>query len=843
MRRFCLLNIFLLVFMLCCCLGQSVGQQKIEGVVLSKESGKGIPLATIKILGTTAGTSCDADGYFVLTSQQKPPFDILVSAVGFQSITSRVLALTDTMNIVLEPNEQLIDAIEISRKQTYRNRNPAVDIIHQVIKHKRSNRLENHPKLTYKQYDKLQFGLVDPSDQYNKRLGSIGFFFENLDTLSFPGNKLLTLFMKEQVSDVYSRNNPKAFKKRVTSLVQTDYDERYINNENIQSYFSYLFQDIEIYDENIFLINKLFLSPIASNAPTFYKYYISDTITTAEGRFIELYFEPRNPTDVLLSGKLQITTDYRYAVRAAELKVDRNANLNWVNDILITLTYKPNEEQYMFLDESDVRILFGATNRRDAVFGRRTTVNYAYDFSPSFTDNVFAGAPTEIALTAKENKQAVFDQRPIELSDVEKKVYSNVDSLNHNRTFTSILAIGYLVAQGYHNMGPVELGPLEYLYSLNNIEGNRIRIGGRTTAAFSEKLFVESYLAYGFRDRAFKYFVRPTFALNGKSVASYPAHYMQFSIQHDIFDPGRTLGFRKGDSFFQSIRSDRPTKWLDTYAYQLRHLIEFGNHVSLQSSFTHQRRNPIGNFELVSSGDLDKRLTNIHTNDMEFILRWAPHEKFFFRNLTRTTIPEKYPVFNLQYNKGLDGFWEGRYAYDALRGSVSKRFFLNQLGFADATLAGGKIWGALPYLLLEIPDVFREEERHIIDYSMMNSAEFVADTYVRFAFEHQLEGFILNKLPLIKKLKLRELWGAKMFYGNLSAANNPYTSTEVIHFDTDKDGQIMTHVMDKSPYWEGSVGLDNIFRVLRVEYIRRLSYLDLPDVNKDRLRFSININF
>src|SRR5690606_18588560 len=224
-----------------------------------------------------------------------------------------------------------------------------------------------------------------------------------------------------------------------------------------QSYFSYLFQDIEIYDENIFLINKLFLSPIASNAPTFYKYYISDTITTAEGRFIELYFEPRNPTDVLLSGKLQITTDYRYAVRAAELKVDRNANLNWVNDILITLTYKPNEEQYMFLDESDVRILFGATNRRDAVFGRRTTVNYAYDFSPSFTDNVFVGAPTEIALTAKENKQAVFDQRPIELSDVEKKVYSNVDSLNHNRTFTSILAIGYLVAQGYHNMGPVEL--------------------------------------------------------------------------------------------------------------------------------------------------------------------------------------------------------------------------------------------------------------------------------------------------------------------------------------------------------------------------------------------------
>src|SRR5690606_193672 len=340
-----------------------------------------------------------------------------------------------------------------------------------------------------------------------------------------------------------------------------------------------------------------------------------------------------------------------------------------------------------------------------------------------------------------------------------------------------MLVAGYLLAQGFYPAGPVEFGPLEYLYSRNNIEGNRIRLSGRTTLGFSEKLFIEGYLAYGTQDGAFKYFVRPTFSLNGQSVARFPAHYLQVAVQHDIFDPGRMLGFKKGDSFFQSIRSNRPTKWMDTYAYQLKHLIEFGNHVSLQSSFIHHRRRAIGDLQFLSSGDDPYDISKINTNELEFVLRWAPNEKFYYRNLTRRTVVEKYPIFNLQYNRGLKGFWDGDYAFDAVRASVSKRFFLNQLGFADATLSAGKIWGTLPYPLLEMPNVFKDEDtRHEIDFSMMRSMEFVADEFVRLAFEHQLDGFILNKIPLIKKLKLRELWGAKMFYGRLSDHNNPYIS-------------------------------------------------------------------
>ncbi|MFD1771426.1 DUF5686 and carboxypeptidase-like regulatory domain-containing protein [Sphingobacterium suaedae] len=842
MREFSLLKIIVCLLTLNMVFGVSLAQQKITGHIVDKESGNGIALASIKVVGTSQGTSCDSSGRFTLQTQHDSPLTLLVSAIGYRDAQVNYSAVKEDIKIALTRNEQLIDAVEISHRKKYNNRNPAVDLIHQVIKHKRINRLENQPRLTFQQYDKLQFGLVNPSEKYQSRLGSLEFFFKNVDTTTSPGDRLLTIFLQEQLSDVYSKNDPKAFKKRVKSIKQTDFDARYVNNHNIQSYLQYLFQDVEIYDENIFLINKLFLSPIANNAPVFYKYYIVDTVKTDNGSYIRLNFEPRNKTDLLLSGTLQITMDNRFAVRQATLRANKEANLNWINEIQIALSYAPNAEQYMFLERSDVDIVFG-TNKRDAVYGRKTTLNYDYNFAPTFSDEVFAGAPTEILVNAKSNEGIVKQQRPIALSPVEDKVYVNIDSLNSNRTFNTMLAIGYLVGQGFYNAGPVEFGPVEYVYSQNNIEGNRIRIGGRTTGVFSERLFLEGYLAYGMQDKQVKYFIRPTLALNGKSVASYPAHFLQVAIQHDIFDPGRNLGFKKGDSFFQSIRSNRPTKWMDTYAYQLKHLIEFGNHISLQTSLLHHRRRAVGDLSFISSGDPTLNLPNINTNELELIFRWAPKEKFYYRNLVRSTIVEKYPVFNLQYNRGLKGFWNGDYAFDALRAFVSKRFFLKQLGFADMTVAGGKIWGTLPYPLLELPDVFREEDRHIIDFSMMRSMEFVADEYVRFSLEHQLEGFIFNKIPLIKKLNLREIWGVKMFYGRLTDANNPYLSDAVIRFDRDREGQVMTHVMDRSPYWEGKVGIDNILRVLRVEYVRRLNYLGLPNVDKDSYRLSLHLNF
>ncbi|HMR19992.1 MAG TPA: DUF5686 family protein, partial [Sphingobacterium sp.] len=452
----------------------------------------------------------------------------------------------------------------------------------------------------------------------------------------------------------------------------------------------------------------------------------------------------------------------------------------------------------------------------------------------------FSGAPVEI----RENPSVVFSQqRPLSLNTIEQKTYINVDSLNEVRSFNTLLAVGYLFANGYYSLGKVDLGPLEYAYQPNKLEGNRFRIGGRTTDEFSEKTFLEGYMAYGTRDRAFKYYLRTAQSLNGKSVFNFPAHYLEGTVQHDVLDPGRSIGFFKGDSFFQGLRSNKPLKWLDTEAYRLGHILEFGNHLSVATHFTHQRRSPVGDLRLPLSGDPDALLTKINTNDMQVVLRWAPREKFRYRNLYRQTIIEKHPVFNIQYNKGIDGFWLGNFSYDALRISVSRRWFLNQLGFGDMTVTGGKIWGTLPYPLLEMPTESAVQDRHTISYDLINSMEFVADRFVKFAYDHQLQGFILNKIPGIKWFKLREIWGAKMFYGRLSDHNNPYLSADVIHFDTNEEGQTLTYPIGNAPYWEGYVGLDNVFKILRVQYLYRHNYLGNRDVKRERVRVSLKIDF
>jgi hypothetical protein len=534
-----------------------------------------------------------------------------------------------------------------------------------------------------------------------------------------------------------------------------------------------------------------------------------------------------------------ISLDGRYAVKAAQMELDERANINWVNNLKIDLSYSPNEEGEMLQDRAHVLVTIGRGDR-NTIFGERQSFNSNYNFVDEIPTATLSGAPVEI----RENSDIDLGQRrPLELSAFEQKTYSNVDSLNEVKSFNTLLSLGYLLANGYYSLGKFELGPLEYMYQPNKLEGNRFRLGGRTTAEFSEKTYLEAYMAYGTKDREFKYYARMAQGLNGKSVFDFPAHYLEATVQHDVLDPGRSIGFLKGDSFFQGLRSNSPSKWLNTEAYRLGHVLEFGNHVSIATHFTHQRRNPVGDLQLPLSNDPDKFLSNINTNDLQFVLRWAPQEKFRYRNLYRETIIERHPVFNVQYNKGLTGFWGGNYGYDALRLSISKRWFMNQLGYGDMTITGGKIWGTLPYPLLELPTEAAIQDRHTISYDLINSMEFVADRFVKFAYDHQLQGFLLNKVPGIKWFKLREIFGTKMFYGRLSDNNNPYKSGEVVYFDTNEDGQTLTYPIGTAPYWEGYVGLDNVFRVLRLQYFYRYNYLDHRDVRRERFKVSLKIDF
>ena len=812
-------------------------QQRIELHVLDEDTRAPLQGVSVRVMDNAGGTSTNAEGKALLTSS-KSKLTVDLTLIGYMG-TQVTLTSGLTNTVYLIPDTHTIDGVSVNVRRKYSNRNnPAVELIDLVIRNKYKNRLSGKAHIQFDQYDKLKLGMVDPPRFFRKGLESLNAMFDDVDTVTIPGKSLFTLYQEENVSNVYSQKDPSRFKKRIHQQKKTEFNPRYVNNPNIQSYLNFMFQPVDIYDESIFMMNKLILSPIADNGKIYYRYYIVDTITNEQGRFIKLNFEPRNKEDLLFSGHLMVSMDGSYAVKESELHIGSSANLNWINEAQLSLNYSPSTDGVMLLDTVKMAVLFGLRGN-DAVYGERISVHNNYDLSAALDESVFAGAPIEVIRGVSEDTI----DRPIALTRFEEKTYENIEGLMTSRNFNAALSIGYLLAQSYYNMGKFEFGPVEYLYSRNNVEGNRFRLGGRTTPMLSEKIFMEGYLAYGALDNRFKYFLRTAVSLNGESVAQFPAHYMEGTVQSDILEPGRAIGFHRGDSFFESFRRNRPTKWFDTDAYRLRHVVEFGNHVSIATGFTHTRQHTTGDFRLVSSGDPNGVVSDINTSEAHIELRWAPYEKFYYRNLSRENIIEKYPVFTVEYSKGLNGFLGGQYDYDKITASVSKRFFLNQLGFADMTVTGGKIWGTLPYTLLYLPNVRAEPTRHEIVYDLMNSMEFAADEYIKVGFQHQLNGYILNKIPLLKRLRLREIWGAQAFYGRMSPHNNPLNSDRVIDFDTDTDGNAITHNLGGVPYWEGSAGLDNILQVLKVEYVRRFTQTNFPNVNKDRYRVTLSLNF
>lgn len=815
-------------------------QRNIKGQVIDGHTGKGIPLTSISWSGNTAGTSADTLGNFNLFLRLE--FDQLVfRAVGYEAkIVDLNVTKDSVLNILLFAKNTHIGEVLVERKSK-KYKDPALALIEKVIAHKDANHISRLKQIQYEEYEKSQFGTIDLKVKTNKLPSKLRFLFENKDTLSIPGSSILPFYLEENVSEVYSTFKPSRKKKIIIGHQVTELNKRYINNANIQSYFQDQFRDIDLYENNIQLISKAFLSPIAGNAPTYYKYTIKDTIVHQGLRFIELGFEAKSKMDVLFKGSLWVSDDDRYAVYHADMQLGEEANINWVNAINVGLEFEKHPAGQMLPKRANLQILFG-TSKGNALYGKKETYFSKYKDDP-IDDAIFVGIPIEKRYLEKKDS-IIWDKiRVVPLTKTEANTYTNIDSLSDMKSINRLMAVGYFLAKSYYNVGKFEFGPLEYTYSFNEIEGSRIRLGGRTTELLSDKFFLEGYAAYGTKDQELKYYLNVAHTLNGKSIVQFPAHYLSATIQHDVMEPGRGLSYLKGDGFFQSFRKNKPTKWLRNDIFKLEHLIEFGNHVSISTAITRHERATAGTLSFVTGGISPDTLAGINTNDIQIKLRWAPGEQFYYRNLERTPIRNKFPILSLQYNKGLDGFWSANQRYDALRVKIFKRILMSPAGTADVELSAGKLWGTLYYPILEMPDIQADKSGPLQNFDLISNMEFVADRFIKFAYYHHWDGYIFNRIPLLQRLKWREVTGFKFYYGKLSDHNNPNINTDLIQFDRDDEGLDKTRVMGNQPYMEGIVGIDNIFKIFRVEYKRRLTYLNYPNVSRDTYGVSLHLNF
>jgi len=822
----------------------------VSGTVTDARNKQTLPFVVISITGTTKGVNSDNDGKYRLSSDQSFT-QIKVTYLGYKDAFFTVTPGTQqVLNIKLIPASQQLNEVVVKsgKKIKYRNKdNPAVELIRKVIANKEKNRPEAYSYVEYREYDKMQFSFVNVSDKLadKKFFRKYKFIIENRDSTTVPGKSLLPIFLDEKLSNYYYRKSPEK-EKTVTLGEKTVNFGPTIDNEGLGQYFKHMYNKVDIYSNDVFLMTNNFLSPIANVSPTFYYFFITDTVVVNNQKLVELSFTPRNTTDMLFVGKMYVTLDGNYAVQKVFLTINKNINLNFVNSMTVNQEFEQNPDGRYHLSKSTTLADFGLTkNKKGGLFGIRTITYKNYVVNKPHPDTTYQNQELSVSDEVKHRSDQFWVQNRLDtLSAAESKVYKNTDSLRNMPSYKRTMAIAELLFAGYKGFGAFEIGPANTFYSFNPVEGFKLRVGGRTTPELSKRYYFETYAAYGFKDERWKYFLSATYSINDKSIYKFPQNYIRASVQSDTHIPGENLQFVQEDNFLLSFKRGNNDKYLYDDNYRVDYVHEYENHFSYSFGVNRLTQAPAGTLAFINEvNGVANNIDGLTTTEFTAGLRYAPNEQFYQGKIYRIPIPSKYPVFSLDYTEGIKNVFDGAYNYEKLHARIDKRVYLSQLGYADVTVEAGHIFGQVPYPLLTI---FRANQTYAYDlysYNLMNFLEFVSDHYESFNIDQHFNGFFFNKVPLLKKLKWREVASVKVIYGGVSDENNPSLHPSLYQFPVTGTGQPITYALGRTPYVEGSVGIENIFKFVRVDLVRRFTYLDNYDVAKWGIRTLVQFTF
>lgn len=823
----------------------------VQGTVTDSKTKEPLSKVTVSVVGGTQGVATDENGRYRVNISGSHT-QIRMSSVGYQTVIKNLLpGRAQTIDCVLTADFQQLEQVVIKageRKKYSNQANPAVELIKKVIARKKQNRLDSYDYTQYRQYEKMFFSLSNLSEKFKERKSfkNYQFLFQEQDSTAIGGKNLLPIYMEEKISNNFFRKDPRTSKQVITASKQVKYDEKFVDNQGLATYFNRMYQDLEIYDNNISMLGNQLLSPIADAAPTFYKFFITDTLKNQTPQLVELSFTPWNTTNMLFEGRIYITLDGNYAVEHAVLTVNKNINLNFVRDMQAVLNFEKNSDGRYHLSGTDLKMDFGLSeNKGRRIMGQRTVTIQDFVIHQPQAKIVYEG-PAQVTDLKAEVRDEEFWQanRPDTLTAVQRDVYQNIDSLQRIPSFRRTMDLVTLLVAGYKNFGAFEVGPVNTFYSFNPVEGLRLRLGGRTTTALSQRYYFETYGAYGLKDEKFKYFLSGTYSINNKSVYRFPQNYIRASFQHDTKIPGQELQFVQESSLLLSFKRGNNNQWLYNDIFRLDYVHEFNSHFSYNLGFKRWNQSPAGSLSFLNQfNGLPNALHTIRTTELSAELRYAPHEKYYQGKLYRTPIPDKYPVYTLRYIQGISGLLGGDHDYQNVTANIAKRFYLSQLGHTDVSAEGGNLFGQVPFALLNIHRANQSYAFQLQSYNLMNFLEFASDHYASINIDHSFNGFFFNKVPLLKKLKWREVVDFKGLWGGLRNENDPALNRSLPSFPTNVAGRPTTYSLNGKPYLEGSIGVSNIFKVLRLDLVKRFTYLDNPDISKTGVRFFIKIDF
>ena len=830
-----------------------------SGIVKDSITGEPLPFVSVYFDGSTIGAMTDDNGTFTLQNNQGYT-KLAAASLGYDTkfIDLKPGKKNDNLEVLLKPTAFEISEVVVKpkREKYTRKDNPAVELIKKVIAHKNDNRIEAKPEYQTEVYEKLSLSLdnFNPNLDKNKFLKKFKFIKNYLDTSEFNGKPILTVSVRENLSDFYYRKSPKAEKTIVRAKRMQGIDKTLDDGGGITSNLEEIFKSINIFDNNIPILLNRFVSPLSSTlATTYYHYYIMDTLDVGGDKCVDLAFVPANSESYGFTGRLYITLDGNYAVKKVLLNTPANINLNWVDKLRIEQEFKQMPDSTWVLDQENTFVNFYVVKGTQQLYAHQLRNYDNYNFNVQNADSVFGllGALHVLPEATVQPDTFWTHNRPIPLKEKEDALKDLLGQLRKVPAFNAIIKTAEILITGYiptandKKVTKFDFGPMNTTFSANHLEGFRMRVGGMTTANLNPYWFASGYLAYGTNDRKIKYNLKLTHSFTKKEYheGENPVNNLSFIQEYDVYTPGQDFLFTSKDNIFVAWKVGEPvTKMQYIRKSVLQYEKEWLNGLTWKSWIMNQNNEAAGTLQYIKrdeSGNL-YHIKDFTTSEIGTQLRFAPGERAYNGRSGKESVfnlSKDAPVFKLSHQLGIKGVLGGDYNYNHTEISAEKRIWLSSFGHIDAQIKAGKVWDKIPFPLLILPNTNQSITIQPEAFHMMNALEFVTDQYVSFNATYYLKGWILNRIPGIKWLRLREVLSFNMIYGGLTDKNNPTLTPGLFLLP---DG---TQPLGSTPYMECSVGLENIFKILRIDYYRRLTYLDHPDIKKGGIRIALRFTF
>jgi len=809
-------------------------QVKVKGVVID-ELNETVAFANVIFKNSTKGTITDENGKFYLESD-KTYTELEVSFLGFETKTIPLKRNNFDLKIILKETGSNLDEVIIYSGKVKKKGNPAIAILRKIWKKKRRNGIYLYDQYQYDKYEKIEFDLNNIDEKFKKKkvFKGMEFIFDKVDTLSITGKTYLPIFINEAVYKKYGSNSPKREREELIGNKNSGFE----NNQNVIEFVKQLYVDYNIYDNYLKFFDKSFTSPLSRTGPSVYNYILTDSAFLDNKWCYNILFYPRRKNELTFRGDFWVN-DSTFAVKEIQMAATRSANINWVKDIYIEQEFNVLNDS-VFLLKRDHMMSDFSLNKKDkskGVYGRRTTLYDNYEFNIKKENNFYTKRTSDYKEEIFNRDKEFWSKNRMEkLNDDEDGIYKMLDTLKTVRKFKQLYDLTGILASGYWQfLKGFDYGPIYSTFGSNDVEGTRIRIGGRSYVKQSDKVRVQGFLAYGTKDNKFKYGLAGQWMINPKNRLIISAGNrrdveqtgVSLTTSNNVLDRSFASAafFSRGDNF----------KLTNLNLTNVGVEIEPFKNLTFRLGATYKTLKSASpeNFKINYFDENGIEKSSLKQTEVDAVITYTPKRKTVGFGVERDAINTgRFPVLYLSYTKGLKDVLDSDFDYHKLQLFYKHRFQVGGIGKLKYVVEVGKTFNTVPLSLMDVVPGNQTPFTASRTFDLLDYYEFVTDQYASIHLEHNFNGRIFSRIPALRKLNLREVVGARGIVGTVSANNEAINVPSSITYRAPED-----------LYWEYHVGVDNIFKLLRVDFIFRGSHRDLPEATNFAIKGGINFYF